>query len=321
MSELQPVRPDYIFSTIFYQQCFYQGIPIYLIRDKYIPYTQLPHISINNYKILKDKNTDITIDKFFNFGENEKKEFIKKMFNFTESEIKDIIESTKSIPHYECKIKSFVDGYENTGFLKGDRVTFKLDITRKNEEDKKMGVQHSKCYPELFSEFLYILISTKNNLIKFDKIFIDKKQSEYEFFINIGYAGILPLQIMVIPATVFQPNIVINCELKCFERSQKREEMIKIIEDKNKNEKYEPSLIQRLFLNYHNLSDDDDDDEEEEDDGDEKNKNKDKTKKNIKSKLNEENINDNIEDIDNNNIINNIEINNEIENNENEIKM
>jgi hypothetical protein len=38
MSELQPIRPDYIFSTIIYQQCFYQGIPIYLIKDKYIPY-------------------------------------------------------------------------------------------------------------------------------------------------------------------------------------------------------------------------------------------------------------------------------------------
>ena len=247
LSDLQPVKSEYIFTAIIYQQCFYQGIPIYLIKDKFIPYTQLPHISLNNYKNIKNKNTDITFEKFLGYGDEDKKAFIKNIFNFNNTEIKDIIESTKSIPQYECKIKSYVEGFENTGFLKGDKVTFKLNITRKNKEDKKMGVQHSKCYPELFSEFLYIFVSNNNNLIRLDKIFIDKKESEYEFKITIGTIGILPIQIMVIPATIFHPNIVINCELKCFEKSEKREEMIKIIEDKSKKEKIEPSFIKKLF--------------------------------------------------------------------------
>ena len=173
--ELQPVKSDFIFSAIIYQQCFYQGIPIYLIKDKFIPYTQLPHISLKNYINLKDKDVDITLEQFLNYGDEGKKTIMQKIFNFNDSEIKDIIESTKCIPQYEYKVISYVEGYEDTGFLRGDKVTFKLSITRKNKEDKKMGVQHSKCYPELFREFIYILVSNNNNLMRLDKIFIDQK--------------------------------------------------------------------------------------------------------------------------------------------------
>ena len=94
------------------------------------------------------------------------------------------------------------------------------------------------------------------------------------------------------PATSFQNNGVIDCKIKVFEKSEKREEMIKSIESKEK-EKIKPSFIQRYFFNYQDSSD-----EEEEDE------NKEKSKK---------------EEIEDNENINNIEVNKDIENIENEI--
>ena len=290
--ELQPIKPDLIYSSIIFQQCFYQGIPIFLMNEKFIQYTQLPHISLKNYKNLKDKDADITFEQFLNYGEEAKKTVMEKVFNFNKSEIKDILESTKAIPRYEYKIKTYVDGYEDTGFLKGDKVTFKIDIIRKNEEDKKMGVQHSKCFPGLFNEYIYILVSNNKNIIRLDKILIDKKNNEYKFGIYMASVGVIPIRMLLMSATSFQNNGVIDCKMKIFERSQKREEMIKIIESKNK-EKIKPSFIQRYFFNYQDSSDE----EEEEDEEKEKNKKEE------------------IEDYDN---INNIEINKEKENIENE---
>ena len=246
----------------------------------------------------------------------EKKTIIKKIFNFNNLEIKDIIESTKAIPRYDYKIKTYVDGFEDTGFIRGDKITFKLNITRKNIEDKYMGVQHSKCFPGLFKEFIYIVIDNNNNLIKQNKIFINKKDNEYKFQIYLRNIGILPLKILLISGTFFSPNVDINCQLKCFEKSPIREEMIQKIQNKNKKEKIGPSLIKRIFVNYQN---DSDDDEEEEDEKEEKNKDKDKNKDKNKKKYKEDIKGENYFNNHNNNeIINNIEINNEIENIENE---
>ena len=228
---------------------------------------------------------------------------MKNIFNFSDSEIQDIIESTKGIPQYEYKIKTYVDGFEGTGFLKGDKITFKLDIIRKNNENKNFGVLHSKCFPGLFKEFIYIMVINNKNIIRQEKIFIKKKENEFKFVINLGSVGIVKIKIMLMPGAYFVPNTVINCELKCFERSEKREEMLKNIEEKSKNEKMQPSLIQRLFHNYHDLSDD----EDEEDDDD---NNKKEQKSNIHESEN------NSQDIENNEIINNVEVNNEIENND-----
>ena len=291
--QLQPIKPDLIYSSILYQQCFYQGIPIFLMNEKFIQYTQLPHISLKNYKNLKDKDADITFEQFLNYGEEGKKTIMEKVFNFNKSEINDILESIKAIPRYEYKIKTYVDGYEDTGFLKGDKVTFKIDIIRKNEEDKKIGVQHSKSFPGLFNEYLYILISNNKNLIRLDKILIDKKNNEYKFGIYMASAGVIPIKILLMSGTSFQNNGVIDCRVKVFEKSEKREEMIKNIENKNK-EKIEPSFIQKYFFNYHDSSDD----EEEEDENKEKNKK---------------------EEIEDNENINNIEVNKDIENIENEM--
>jgi hypothetical protein len=243
---------------------------------------------------LKDKDADITFEQFLNYGEEGKKTVMEKVFNFNKSEIKDILESTKAIPRYEYKIKTYVDGYEDTGFLKGDKVTFKIDIIRKNEEDKKMGVQHSKYFPGLFNEYIYILVSNNKNIIRLDKVLIDQKNNEYKFGIYMASAGMIPIKILLMSATSFQNNGVIDCKIKVFEKSEKREEMIKSIESKDK-EKIKPSFIQRYFFNYQDSSDD----EEEEAD-----ENKEKSKK---------------EEIEDNENINNIEVNKDIENNENEI--
>ena len=312
---LQQIKKDLIFNLILYQQCFYQGIPLNLLRDKYIPYIQLPNISLKNYNILKDKDVDISIDQFLNYGDEGKKTIMQKIFNFNNSEINDIIESTKAIPRYDYKVNSYVDGFEDTGFIKGDKITIKLNITRKNIEDKYMGVQHSKCFPGLFKEFIYIVVENNNNLIRQNKIIINKKENEYKFQINIGFIGILPLKIILIPGTFFSSNVAINCQLKCYERSQIREEMIQKIENNNKKEKMEPSLVKRIFSHYQNESDEDDDEEEEVEE-EEKNKEKNKVKKKEKENNNVK-VEDYFDNQNNNEIINNIEINNEIDNIEN----
>ena len=297
LNELKPIKVDFIFSLILYQQCFYQGIPLSLIKDKYIPYTQLPHVNLKNYKLLKDKDVDISLEQFLNYGDEGKKTIMNNIFNFTNNEIKDIIESTKTIPRYEYKIKSYVNGFEDTGFLKGDKLTIKLDIKRKNNEEKNIiGVQHTKFFPGLFREFIYLSVFNKENLMRLDKIFIDKKESEYEFQIHLGAVGVLPIKIILTPGTSYCPNAVIDCKIKCFEKSTKREEILKNIEKINKNEKMGPSLVQRIIYGVENNSDDEEEDEEE-------NSNKDK-------KVSDENEIKSESNINNNETINNVEINN-----------
>lgn len=275
--EWQPIKLDFIFSLILYQQCFYQGLPIYSIKDKYIPYIQLPHISLNNYKNLKEKDVDFLLEQFLNYSDEGKKTIMKKVFNFNDMEITDIIESTKSIPRYNYKVSHYVEGFEDKEICKGDKVTIKLNITRENEEDKKMGVQHSKCFPGLFREFSYIMVINNDNLIKQEKFFFNKKENEYKFTINISSVGILNIKIILIPATFFTRNIVINCQLKCQEKSEKREERFKNLENINKIEKIKPPFIKKYFFNF---QEDDDDDEDDEDDDEEEEEKVTKGKKN-----------------------------------------
>ena len=263
LNELRPIKQELLFSLIIYQQCFYQGIPINLINDKYFEYIQLPHITLKNYKLLKDKDVDITFEQFLNYEDEVKKTIMQKIFNFNNSEIKDIIESTKATPRYEYKIKSYVEGFEDTGFLKGDKLTIKINIIRKNKDEKNIiGVQHSKSFPGLFREFIYISVFNNKNLMRLEKVFIEKKESEYEFKIHLGSVGILPIKIIMTPGAYYSPNTVINCQIKCFEKSKKREELLENLEKINKNEKIGPTLIQRIFYGVENASDDEEEDDD-----------------------------------------------------------
>ena len=295
---LEPIAFDFIMSCILYQQCFYQGIPITIIQKPFIPYIQLPHITQKKCETFKSKDVDITIEQFLKYADNEKQDIIKNIFEFNKTEIKDIIEASNAIPRYEYKIKSYVEGFEDTGFIKGDKVTFKLDITRKYREDKKFGILHSNCFPGIFKEFIYIVVFNGKEVLKMDKIYIDKKENEYYFHIFLGLVGTIPIKILVIPGNYYLYNDVINCEIKCEDKSGKREEMIKNIDNANKNEKIEKSYAQQIISSIYGVEDEDEEEEIED------NENKDNEEKKEISTEKNENINSSaINNEENNSII------------------
>ena len=258
---LEPIVFDFVISCILYQQCFYQGIPITIVQKPFIPYIQLPHITPKKCEIFQSKDVDITIEQFLKYADNEKQDIIKNIFEFKKSEIIDIIEASKAIPRYEYKVKSYVEGFEDTGFIKGDKVTFKLDIIRKHNEDKKLGILHSNCFPGIFEEFIYIIVFNGNDILKMDKIYINKKENEYYFHIFIGLVGTIPIKILVVPGNYYLCDDVINCEIKSEDKSEKREEMIKIIENANKNEKIAKSYAQQIISSIYGVGDDDEEEE------------------------------------------------------------
>ena len=259
--KLEPIVFDLVFSCLIYQQCFYQGIPIILLHKPFIPYAQLPNITSKNCEILKSKDVDITFEQFLKYADNEKESILNNIFNFKNSEIKDMIEASKGIPRYEFKVKTYVEGFEDTGFIKGDKVTFKIDITRKNKEDKKFGIMHSKSFPGIFDEILYAVIFNGNSLLKMDTIFINKKENEYKFNIIINNTGIIPIRILLISGSFFVNNDVINCQIKCEEKSEKRDEMMKNLENVSKHEKIEKSFLQKIIDDFYGIQDYDEEEE------------------------------------------------------------
>ena len=263
ISNLEPIVFDFIFSCLIYQQCFYQGIPVTIIRKPFISYCQLPHITINNCEKFKEKDVNITLEQFLKYADNEKLDIIKNVFDFKNSEINDIIEASKVMPRYDYKVKTYVEGFEDTGFIKGDKVTFKIDITRKNKEDKKLGILHSKCFPGIFNEILYAVTFNGKKLLKMDKIKIDKKENEYKFTILINTIGIIPIKIILISGNFFINNDIINCQINALERSEKRDEMMKNIENITKKEKITKNFIQKMFGDLCGFDDFYDDEENE----------------------------------------------------------
>ena len=266
ISNLELIVFDFIFSCLIYQQCFYQGIPVTIIRKPFISYSQLPHITINNCEKFKEKDVNITLEQFLKYSDNEKEDILKNVFDFKNSEINDIIEASKVMPRYDYKVKTYVEGFEDTGFIKGDKVTFKIDITRKNKEDKKLGILHSKCFPGIFNEILYAVTFNGKKLLKMDKIKIDKKENEYKFTILINTIGIIPIKIILISGNCFLNNDIINCQINAFEKSEKRDEMMKNIENITKKEKITKNFIQKMFGDLCGFDDfyDDEENEDEE---------------------------------------------------------
>ena len=265
ITSLDPIVFEFIFSCLIYQECFYQGIPVTLIQKPFISYTQLPHISSSICETFKNKDVDITLEQFLKYADNEKEDILKNIFDFKNTEINDIIEASKAIPRYEYKVDSFVEGYKDTGFIKGDKVTFKIKIKRSNPEDKKFGILHSKYYPDVFNEFIYVIVFNGNNLLKMDKIFINKKETEYIFTIVINNIGIIPIKIVFMSGNFLLNNDIINCQIKCEEKSEKRDEMMKNIENINKNEKIEKSFFQKIISEFFGLDENVEEEEEIED--------------------------------------------------------
>ena len=99
-----------------------------------------------------------------------------------------------------------------------------------------------------------------------DKIYINKKENEYYFHIFIGFVGTIPIKILVVTGNYYLYNDVINCEIKSENNSEKREEMIKNIENANKNEKIEKSYAQQIVSSIYGVEDDDEEEEIEDND-------------------------------------------------------
>ena len=274
---VEPITDQFLFSCIIYQQCFYQGISIFLMQNKFIPYIQLPHVNPKNLETFQKKDFDISIEQFMKYADNEKEDILKTIFEFKNSQIKDIVEATKAIPRYEYKMNTYVEGFEDTGFIKGDKITFKIDIKRLNGIDKIFGMQHSKCFPEFFNEFIYAFIYNGNSLMKLDKIFIKGNNTEYKFNITMACVGIIPIKIILVQGAFFMPHGVINCQIKCEEKSEKRDEMMKKLDNITKEEKIEKSFVQNLLESFIGVQDDD---EEESEDDEVNNKEEEKEKEN-----------------------------------------
>ena len=144
------VKREFLHNIITFQQCFYQGIPIQKIKQN-ISYAQLPYINAENIDLITQSDENIKFRNFLKKDKEDKKRFLKKIFNFDDEQISEIIESSQCIPQYEYKVKSYVEGFEDTDVIPQDIVTFKIIIKRKNVGKLNIGIGHSKYFPGLFN--------------------------------------------------------------------------------------------------------------------------------------------------------------------------
>lgn len=264
-----PIKREFLHSVILFQQCFYQGIPINQMREN-ISYVQLPYITHKNMDLITKSTKNMKFRNFLKLKDEEKKIFLKTIFNFSEEEINDIIIATHSIPQYEYKIKKFVDGFEDTEFVIGDRVSYQFTITRKNVGKLNLGVGHSKHFPGLFNECIYITILNGENVISQEKVLIDKKVNEYTFKVDLGTAGTIPFTFSIMSSAFYGMNEVVNSQIETIAKGEKRTQMLKDIDKR----KVKPPLsyFQEALKEAGLYNDSDDEEEEEEEKDDEKKK-------------------------------------------------
>ena len=273
------VQRQFLHSIITFQQCFYQGIPIQKIKEN-ISYVQLPYINTENKDLITKSDENIKFRQFLKKNDEDKAKFLKKIFNFSDNEIKEIIDVGHSIPQYEYKFKKYVEGFEDTEILQNDLVTYKFTITRKNIGKLSLGIGHSKYFPGLFNECLYVTaLIADNQIISQEKIIIDKKITEYEFKIKISHLGELPIIFSIMPSTYYGLNELVRSNLDSVDKSEKRDLMLKNI-DKRK-EKIPLSYFQEMLKDAGMYVESDSDEEEEEEKQDDKEKNKEKENNNI----------------------------------------
>ena len=259
------VSREFMSSIISFQQCFYQGIPINKIRPN-ISYVQLPYITTDNIDLITNSDENIKFRVFLKKNNEEKKIFLKKIFNFTDEQIAEILEAASAIPQYEYKIKHYVEGFEDTDVIPDDLVTTKITITRKNVGKLSLGVGHSKYFPGLFNECIYITILNGERIINQDKILIDKKVTEYTFPLKIIYTGLNHLRFSLRGSCSYGLNENLDGSIDCVSKSEKRKKLIESI--KKRKEKLPLSYFQEMLKESGftiNVEDSDSDDEEEED--------------------------------------------------------
>ena len=58
---------------------------------------------------------------------------------------------------------------------------------------------------------------------------------------------------MIISGNFLVYNDIINCEIKCEKNSEKRDEMMKKVEETNKHEKYKKSYLQKMIDDFYRV--------------------------------------------------------------------
>ena len=260
--KFQRVKREFMHSIITFQQCFYQGIPIQKIKQN-ISYVQLPYINAENIDLITQSDENIKFRNFLKKDKEDKKRFLKKIFNFNDEQISEIIESSQCIPQYEYKVKSYVEGFEDTDVIPQDIVTFKIIIKRKNVGKLNIGIGHSKYFPGLFNECIYFTVLTGERVVHQEKIIIDKKVNEYVFPIKIIYTGTNSITFSVMPSCTYGLNEIIRENVECISNSEKRKKLMDSIN--KRKEKLPLSYFQQALKEAGFKINEDSDEEEEED--------------------------------------------------------
>ena len=283
------VKREFMHSIITFQQCFYQGIPIQKIKQN-ISYAQLPYIDAENIDLITQSDENIKFRNFLQKDKEDKKRFLKKIFNFNDDQISEIIESSQCIPQYEYKVKSYVEGFEDTDVIPQDIVTFKIIIKRKNVGKLNIGIGHSKYFPGLFNECIYFTVLTGERVAHQEKIIIDKKVNEYVFPIKIINAGINSITFSVMPSCTYGLNEVIRENVECISNSEKRKKLMDSIN--KRKEKLPLSAFQQALkeAGFRINEDSDEDEEEDDDETTKKEDNQEKNESNHIEEIKEENV-------------------------------
>jgi translocation protein SEC63 len=275
--EFPRVSRTFMHSILSYQQCFYQGIPIQK-REENISYIQLPHININNFHLITESSENTKFRTFLKKNDEDKKIFLKKIFNFSDNQINEIIAVSHSIPQYEYKLKKYVEGYEDTDIVFGDILTYKIIITRKNVGRLSLGISHSKCFPGLFNECIYITVLIGDTIIKQEKVLIDKKVTEFIFPIKITVIGKNTIKFSMIPASFFGQNEMLEGSFECVQKSNRRKMLLDSI--KKRKVKLPISYLEQFMKEQgFKIGHDSDEDEEEEEEVEDNHQNKDEKEK------------------------------------------
>lgn len=109
------------------------------------PFLQLPHMDYENFKILRRKQKNLTLEQYCLMTPEQRKacDIYENPKHFEESE-----KAIKCFPVIDVAIEYFVEGEKEIAV--GDILTIKLKITQKNlGENDTLGFVHSNKFPFL----------------------------------------------------------------------------------------------------------------------------------------------------------------------------
>lgn len=187
--DVRPVRKEFVYDVLIFQQLFFQGIPFGEIKgvsEDLFGYCQLGVELPPKLVPFRD---------FLALKEKEKKELIVE-------DQDNVIKIANSLPVYKYETKAFVEGFPE--FVKGDYITFQIKIVRQNvEEGKSIGVVHSLKYPFLANECIEMCIENSGVLFHESKIQILEKETMYSFRTKVANEGMLKMKFILFPTCYF----------------------------------------------------------------------------------------------------------------------